>query len=400
MANANSTTPSLPFHRGDSPLDPPAVFAEWRAEGPIRRIAIANGGTAWLVTRYKEMREVLGDPRMSSDITKTGFPSPRPEEPKPSLGNFMQMDPPDHAAMRRTVTRTFMIKNVERLRPRITELTNNLLDAMEEMPRPVDLLTHFARPLPSQVICELFGVPYADRELFLSNSATIGDMRATEAEAYAARTAIAEYLIRLVEEKERHPGDDMFSDLAVNRLRTGELTKEEIGGMGALLVIGGHESTASMIGLGTIVLLQHPEQLQRFLTEPEVRPAAIEELFRYLSIVHVSLRRVATADLEIGGVTVRKGEGLIIPIHSANRDPDAFDAPDEFDISRDARHHLSFGHGIHQCIAQHVGRLELQIALPALFQRFPGLRLAVPFEEIDFREDNVVYSVNELPITW
>ncbi|MER6010840.1 cytochrome P450 [Streptomyces bluensis] len=366
----------------------------------MRRIALANGETAWLVTRYREMRAVLGDTTMSSDITKKGFPSPRPEEPKPSLGNFTQMDQPQYGAVRRTMTRTFMVKSVDRMRPRITELTNDLLDAMERGPRPVDLHAHFARPLPSLLICEVLGIPHANRDLFQANSASIGDMRLSEGEAYSARTDIAEYLIQFVEEKEHNPGDDLISDLVVNRLRTGELTKEEIAGMAALLVINGHESSASMIGLGVITLLRHPEQLRRFMTEPEVVPAAIEELLRFLSIVHVGLRRVATTDVEIGGVTVRKGDGLIIPIHVANRDPEVFDAPDQFDISREGQPHLAFGHGLHKCIAQYMAKVELQIALPALFRRFPGLRLAVPVEELSFREENVVYSVDSLPVTW
>ncbi|MEU3145735.1 cytochrome P450 [Streptomyces sp. NPDC006999] len=400
VTGSNSTAPSLPFHRDHSPLDPPSIYADWRAEGPIRSVALANGETAWLVTRYEEMRAVLGDTRMSSDITKKGFPSPRPEEPKQSLGNFTQMDPPQYGAVRRTLTRTFMVKNIERMRPRIVELTHELLDGLERRPRPADLHAHFARPLPSHLICEVLGIPHADRDLFQANSATIGDMRLSEGQAYSARTDIAEYLMQFVEEKERNPGDDMLSDLVVNRLRTGELTKEEIAGMAALLVINGHESSASMIGLSVITLLRHPDQLHRFVTEPEVVPAAIEELLRYLSIVHVGLRRVATADVEIGDVTVREGDGLILPIHVANRDPGAFDAPDELDIGRESRNHLAFGHGLHKCIAQYLARVELQIALPALFQRFPGLRLAVPLEEVSFREENVVYSVNALPVTW
>ncbi|MFF5724111.1 cytochrome P450 [[Kitasatospora] papulosa] len=400
MTGTDSMAPDLPFHRDASPLDPPTVYAGWRTEGPIRRIAQANGEPAWLVTRYDEMREVLGDPRMSSDVTRKGFPSPRPEEPRQTVGNFTQMDQPEYGKVRRTLTRTFMVKNIDRMRPRITELTHQLLDDMERRPRPVDLHEHFARPLPSYLICELLGIPHADRGLFMANASTIGDMQLDEGTAFSARTDIAEYMMQFVEEKERDPGDDLLSDLVVNRLRTGELTRREIAGMAALLVINGHESSASMIGLSAITLLRHPDQLQRFVTQPEVVPAAVDELLRFLSIVHVGLRRVATEDVKIGGVTVREGEGLILPIHVANRDPSAFDAPDELDIDRKSRHHLAFGHGLHKCIAQYLARVELQIALPALFQRFPGLRLAVPLDEVSFREENVVYSVNALPVTW
>jgi cytochrome P450 len=165
-------------------------------------------------------------------------------------------------------------------------------------------------------------------------------------------------------------------------------------------LLAGHETTANMIGLSTVALLRNPEQLHRLVTEPEVVPAAVEELLRYLTIVHLGLRRVAIEDIEIAGTTIKAGEGVIVPLQSANRDATAFDAPDRLDLGRDARRHLAFGYGIHVCLGQPLARAELQIALPALFARFPKLRIAVPFEEIAFREATAVYGVSELPVTW
>lgn len=391
---------SLPFDRGHSPLDPPAPYAQWREDEPIRRVSLANGSSHWLVSRYDDIRAILSDPRISSDRAKPGFPSAVAADPTPLPGNLVSTDPPVHDVLRRMLTKTFMIKNIERLRPAISTLTKDLLDAMERQSPPVDLVANFALPLPSQVICELFGVPYADRDVFQVNSATIVDLTKTGEEMHAARTAMSDYLIKLIEAKDRNPGDDLFSELAVTRVRTGELTKEEVGGMGALLLLAGHETTANMIGLSTVALLRQPEQLRKLVDEPAAVPAAVEELLRYLSIVHVGLRRVALDDVEIGDVTIRAGEGVIIPIQSANRDPRVFDVPDRLDVSRDARHHVAFGYGIHQCLGQPLARAELQIALPALFSRFPTLRVAVPFEEIAFRESTSVYGVRELPVTW
>jgi cytochrome P450 len=392
--------PTLPHDRGASPLDPPGDYARWREEGPIRRVALPHGPVHWLVTRYEDIRAVLAHPAVSSDITREGFPNVRAGAAHSIPGFFILMDDPDHGLLRRMLTRTFMLKNIERLRPRLEEITGRLLDELAERPQPADLVADFALPFPSLVICELFGVPYADREVFQQNSKVLVDLTSTLDEVNAARDAIMDYLLGLLEEKDRDPGDDLFSELAVKRVRTGELTPEQAAGIGTLLLVAGHETTANMIGLSTVALLREPAQLQRLLAEPESVPAAVDELLRYLTIVHNGLRRIAVEDVEIGGVTVRAGEGLVVPLQSANRDPAVFDLPDELDLGRAARNHLAFGYGIHQCLGQPLVRAELQIALPALFRRLPGLRVAVPYEEIAFRRQTGVYGVTELPVTW
>jgi cytochrome P450 len=352
------------------------------------------------VTRYDDIRAVLAHPAVSSDITREGFPNVRAGTVTRAPGSFILMDDPDHSLIRRMVTRTFMLKNVERMRPRLRQITDRLLDELAERPQPADLVANFALPFPSLVICELFGVPYADREVFQRNAKVLIDLTATLDETNAARDAIMDYLLGLLEDKDRNPGDDLFSELTVQRIRTGELTPEQAAGIGTLLLVAGHETTANMIGLSTVALLRNPDQLQRLLAEPESVPAAVDELLRYLTIVHNGLRRIALEDFEVGGVTVKAGDGLVIPLQSANRDPAVYDLPDELDLSRAARNHLAFGYGVHQCLGQPLARAELQIALPALFQRFPDLTVAVPYEEIAFRRQTGVYGITELPVTW
>jgi cytochrome P450 len=293
-----------------------------------------------------------------------------------------------------------MVRNVERMRPRIHDLVHSLLDDLAAQPQPADLVEHFALPLPSMVICELFGVPYADRAIFQRNAQTIVSMKATTAEADAAIRNISDYMVELLERKDREPAEDLFGELAVRRVRTGELSVEEAAGIGVLLLIAGHETTTNMITLSTLSLLRDPAQLRALLDAPDTVPLAIEELLRYLTIVHTGLRRIAAEDLEVGGVTIPAGAGIVLPLQSANRDPDTFADPDRLDLNRGARNHVAFGYGIHQCLGQPLARVELQVALPALFTRFPGLRVPTPVDQLPFKNDASVYGVHELPVAW
>jgi len=250
------------------------------------------------------------------------------------------------------------------------------------------------------VICELLGVPYADRAVFQQNAATLVAMDSTAQEIAAANKNVADYLADLLRRKDREPKEDLLSELAVQRVRTGELSLEKAAGLGVILLIAGHETTTNMIGLSTLALLRDPAQRQGLLDAPDSAPMAVDELLRYLTIVHAGLRRIAVEDLEVAGVTIRAGDGIVLPIQSANRDPDTFADPDHLDLARGARNHLAFGYGIHQCLGQPLARAELQIALPALFTRFPDLRVAVPVDELPFKDDASVYGVRALPVTW
>jgi len=301
------------------------------------------------------------------------------------------------------VTGPFAIKRIETMRPRVQQIVDDLIDTMLAGPKPVDLVEAFALPVPSLVICELLGVPYADHDFFQQNSKVMINRTATMAQRDAARGRLMAYLDRLVGEKIANPGDDLLSQLAVERVATGQLTRDGAAQMGVLLLIAGHETTANMIALGTLALLQNPAQLEilRGSDDPKLVAGAVEELLRYLHITHNGRRRIALADIEIAGVTIRAGDGVILPNDIGNRDPDAFTGdPDELDVHRNPRHHVAFGFGVHQCLGQPLARMELQVVYGTLYKRVPTLRLAAELAEIPFKHDGSVYGVYELPVTW
>ncbi|MFE2373308.1 cytochrome P450 [Streptomyces sp. NPDC059398] len=372
--------------------------------GPVSRVASWGGSTPWVVTSHAEQRTLLADPRLSADFSHPGFPSP--VDPAHAHAgstdmSFVVMDDPEHARLRRMVSGAFTIKRVEAMRPAVQRMTDGFIDRMLAGPRPADLVTALALPIPSLVISELLGVPYEDHEFFQVNSKTIVSSTATAEARHTAHTNLAAYLDELVAQKSTAPADDLLSQLAA-RVRAGEITGKQAAAMGVLLLLGGHETTANMITLGTLLLLEHPRQLAtiRDTDDPRVVAVAVEELLRYLSIVHLGRRRTALEDIEIAGETIRAGDGVILLSELANRDPGAFPDPHTLDISRDARHHLAFGSGTHHCVGQPLARMELQVVYPTLFRRIPSLRTAVPVEEIPFKHDAVIYGVHELPVTW
>ncbi|MFJ8001445.1 cytochrome P450 [Streptomyces sp. NPDC096310] len=396
-----SPTPAFVLARPkDAPLAPPPQFADLREKSPITRVTLREGLSPWLVTRWEDARAVLGSPAFSSDPNHPGAPNDREGRMRSPRGFFANHDDPVHATMRRTLTREFMVKRIAALRPAVARLTDELLTAMSELSGPVDLVEHFALPLPSLVICELLGVPYEDHAFFQEQSKPLVDQKATAEETWQAFANLSEYLLELVRTKRTTPGDDVLTRLA-EQVDEGVITDQDAADLGAFLLFAGHETTANMITLSTITLLQHPDQIPHLLAGPDQVAVAVDELLRYLTIVHFGLRRTAVEDVTIGGVTIRAGEGVIISINVANRDPEFFNAPDDLDLERaGARQHLAFGYGIHQCLGQPLARAELQIVLPELFRRLPDLRIAVPMEEISFKQDTAVYGVLELPVTW
>lgn len=390
------------------PFDPPPTLYALQQQGPLGKARLSDGTTHWLVTRYDEQRALLADPRISSDVTLPGFPIPATDESSEGGSgrsglSFILMDDPEHARLRRMVTARFTVKRIEALRPTVQAIVDDLIDAMLAGPKPVDLVDAFALPVPSLVICALLGVPYADHDFFQENSKTVIRRTATTEERRAAIGRLMRYLDDLVGAKLDQPTDDLLSQLAVERVRTGELTRDEAAQMGVLLLIAGHETTANMIALGTLALLEHPDQLAilREPADPEIVASAVEELLRYLHITHNGRRRVALEDIDIAGHTIRAGEGVIIANDIGNRDPDAFPGdPDELDVHRDARRHVAFGFGVHQCLGQPLARMELQVVYGTLYRRMPTLRLATDLDKIPFKHDGSVYGVYELPVTW
>jgi cytochrome P450 len=400
---AATTVPEYPMSRARGcPFDPPPALRALQEEGPLTRVRLWDGSTPWLVTRYAEQRALLADPRVSSDITRPGFPRQVPIIPGASGISFITMDNPEHARLRRMVTAPFAIRRVEALRSAVQQIVDELIDGMLAGPRPVDLVEAFALPVPSLVICRLLGVPYADHDFFQANSRILVNRGSTPEQRAAARAALDGYLDGLIDEKIANPDGHVLSEL-VTRVQAGELGRPDAVRMAMLLLVAGHETTANMIALGTLALLQHPDQLAvlREADDPKLVAGAVEELLRYLTIVHSGRRRVAREDIEIDGRTVRAGDGLILATDVANRDAAAFpDDPDRLDLHRPARHHVAFGFGVHQCLGQPLARMELQVVYGTLYRRIPGLKLAADLDQIPFKNDAFIYGVYELPVTW
>ncbi|MFF5991651.1 cytochrome P450 [Prauserella flavalba] len=388
----------LPTRR-DNPFDPPPELAD--EERPLRRLAFPDGHTGWLVTGHALARAVLADVRFSNRlelrrqvVRRTETDAIRAGRPAPP-GMFIGMDPPHDTRYRRLLTGQFTVRRMNRLRPRVEQIVGEHLDAMEQAGPPVDLVSAFALPIPSLVICELLGVPYADRERFQHDSAVLLSLGATVEAANAALASLTGYLAALVERKREEPADDLLSGL----IEGGELTGDELTGI-ALLLVAGHETTANMLGLGTFALLTHPDQADALRSGRVDEDAAVEELLRWLSVIQFGTTRTAAEDVELGGELIRAGESVAISLPAANRDPERFAAPGTLDLGTDAHGHLAFGHGVHQCLGQQLARIEMRVAYGALFRRFPTLRLAVRPEEVPVRDDMSIYGVHSLPVEW
>jgi cytochrome P450 len=398
--------PLFPF--ADVPDDPftPVPDADRRAlDGPVTKVRLPTGGWAWLVTRHAEVRQTLRHPGFSADFTRPGFPLLRPLPPQSETdreGGFIRMDGEAHIRLRRMLTAEFMIRNIRRIEPLIQQTVHEALDGLAAAGPPADLVEHFALPVPSMVICHLLGVPYQDHAFFQARSRILLDRVSTVEQVRAAARELREYLRDLVETKRAgaQRGEDLIGRLVTERIDTGELTVGELVGMSLLLLVAGHETTANMIGLSTLLLLRHPGQLAALREDPAIAPAMVEELLRYLTIVRTGLPRLATSDVEIGGQTIRAGEGVIVMLSLANRDTAVFDGAESFDLRREMNQHVAFGFGVHQCIGQPLARAELRVALVELARRFPGLSLVVPAERLPRRDTAVVYGLAELPVTW
>ncbi|MEU8682321.1 cytochrome P450 [Streptomyces sp. NPDC048611] len=393
----------LPMERDAGPFDPPRDLTRLREARPVSPLLFPDGHEGWLVTGYDAVRQLLADTRFSSrqDIGVLHVPyetpgMPAATEPSPQVpGLFVAMDPPDHTRLRRMLTGAFTVRRMKQLEQHITDIVERQLDELARLAPPVDLVREFALPVPSLVICELLGVPYADRETFQVNSARFLVKDQPLDEKLAAYGAMTTYLAELVTHKRTDPGEDILSDLA----RRDDLSIEELTGIAFLLLLAGHETTANMLALGTFALLEHPEQLDRLRADPDLLPGAVEELMRYLSVADIFFR-YATEDIELGGETIGKGSTVVVSLLAANRDPRRFDDPDALDVRRKARGHLSFGHGIHQCLGQQLARIEMRAGFEGLLRRFPTLELAVPADEVRLRTDMNIYGVHELPVTW
>jgi cytochrome P450 len=391
--------------RGADPFAPPAGLTGLNTDGGLHRITAEDGGEVWLATGHEVARALLADPRMSSDRTRSDrlMAKVPPEvrarllDEKARAGSFIGMDAPRHTRYRKLLTGQFTVRRMKALVPRVEEIVTGHLDAMVAAGPPADLVTSFALPVPSLVICELLGVAYADRELFQEHSARSLRLDAPLTEVMRALDDLRTFLYGLVAAKRAAPADDILSGLIA---ADATLSDDELVGIANLLLVAGHETTANMLALGTFALLEHPGQLAALRAEPMLVAAAVEELLRYLSIVHTGLVRTALADVPVGDRVIPAGALVEVSLPAANRDIRHYAEPDALDLRRPRGPHVAFGHGIHQCLGQQLARVEMTVGFTELLRRLPGLRLAVPAEEVPMRTDMAIYGVHSLPVTW
>ncbi|WP_435846179.1 cytochrome P450 family protein [Streptomyces diacarni] len=377
-----------PHGRGDTP---PFTCPVQRVRGG------SSGHTSYLVTGYAEARQALGDPRLSKDTAAFFADKQSSRRLHPAVARSMLAgDPPRHTRLRKLVTKAFTTGAVDALRPFIAQVTAALLD---QWPAPgrVDVIADLAMPLPVTVICELLGVPEADRPQVRRWSADLFAAGRPE-RIDAASHKIAAYMTNLIAEKRDRPGDALLDHLILVRDGAEQLSEEELVSLAVLLLVAGHETTTNFLGSALLALLQQPADLERLRRDPDLVPGALDELLRHSSPVSTATFRYTTEPLALGGVEIPAGAPVQVAIGSANRDPERFASPDRIDLGRNAGGHLAFGHGIHRCVGAPLARAEAELALRAVFARFPEIRLAVPPEQVAWRPTRLVHGPAALPV--
>jgi len=403
VTSANAL-PKFPIgRRPECPFAQPESYAELRKREPIAKVELPTGGAAWLVTRIADAQAVLSDARFSNDSNRGGYPTLQPgqapsaEERAPM---FVEMDPPEHTRYRRMLIPEFTVRRAKEMRPEIQRQAEELVEEMLAAGDSTDLVQTYSLALPSVVICGLLGVPYEDRDFFQSRVSAAVNLASSPADFEAAFGDIVGYIGKLVARRMADPTDDLIGRLVTGPLADGALDHENLSSIGALLLAGGHESTANMISLGIVHLINSPELRQLLREHPERYPDVVEELLRYHSIADVNVQRLALADVEVGGRLIKAGEGVVVSLGAANHDESVFAEPAEFDVDRGSRRHIAFGHGYHQCLGMSLARVELEIAYRTLFERIPDIRLDVPLEELPFKHNGMLFGLHALPVSW
>jgi cytochrome P450 len=379
--------------------DPREVYALLRERGQVREVVQPTGMPGWLVTSYDDARALLADPRVSKDYRRAVEllpPDAAGQFASPLRAHMLSTDPPDHTRLRKLVTKAFTSRTVEGLRPRIEQVATGLLNTMPAG-GTVDLVGAYALPLPIVVICELLGVPVADRDRFRDWTLTFVADTTPEALDEATRQ-MAAYLAALIEDKRAHPGDDLASRLVQVSDDGDQLSSRELLSMLFLLLVAGFETTVNLIGNGVLALLRHPAQLALLQSDPALLPGAVEEFLRYEGPVNIATIRFTTEPVGVGGTVIPAGQFVLISLLAANRDERQFADPDRLDITRPPGAHLAFGHGIHHCLGAPLARLEGQIAIGALLRRFPGLALAAEPGDLRWRDSTLMRGLHELPV--
>jgi pentalenic acid synthase len=406
---SDPTTTDLPVFpmRRSCPYHPPEGYERLTAQGPLARAQLFDGRVVWCVTGHAETRALLLDMRLSSDWQHDDFPVVVPRGTE-SMGKFqfplVGVDDPEHARQRRLVVRSFSARHIKALRPQIQEIADGLVDVMVERGPDADVVSAYALPLSIMVICRLLGVPYTDREFFETQASRM--LTGPEHDDVEdGRWQLMSYLAGLIAERTESPGVGLLDELIAGQADEAGQTsqkaadQQELISIVLVLLLAGLETTANMIALSVLTLLDHPDQAAELRADGSLLPNAVEELLRFLSVTD-GIMRLAKADIEIGDQVIRTGEGVFFPVAAGNRDPGIFDSPDTLNLRRPARNHLAFGHGAHQCIGQNLARAELEIGLGTLFSRLPNLALAVPVSNLEVRAPEAVQGVANLPVTW
>ncbi|WP_434391270.1 cytochrome P450 family protein [Melittangium boletus] len=403
-----SPSPS-PFQALWSPVtrqNPLPFYARLRQEAPVVRLEDPHfKHPVWVVSRYKDAVELLRDPRFTKNVDKlpeTSLHRQRRNDAMAAINQHMLMaDPPDHTRLRTLVSKAFTPRRVEALRPRVTAITERLLDTLEPQ-GSADLLDAFAFPLPVTVIAEMLGVPVEDQDKFqewtsiIVNPPVDGNMEPL----FAAGFQFMQYFQALMEKRRGEPREDLLSALVSVEEQGDRLSPQELISMLFLLLVAGHETTVNLIGNGVWALLRNPEQLERLRREPALIESAVEEMLRYRGPVETSTQRWAPQDVEFRGQVIPAGETILASLMAANHDPEQFPEPGRFDIAREPNRHIGFGFGIHFCLGAPLARLEANIAIPLLLERLPRLRLAVDESALSWREGILVHGMKQLPVAF
>ncbi len=383
-------------------LDPDPVLLDLLAHEPVAKVQLPHGEPCWMVTRYDDVRHVLGGSGFSRHAT-LGADVARTTEMLPLEDSILAMDPPNHTRIRRLVSMTFTARRVAELRPRIQEVVDGLLDAMEAKGPPADIVEDLALPLPITIITDLLGIPYEDRERFRAWADTFMTTRGFSVEELInAHIAITGYLGELIAQRRAEPTDDLLGGLVAARDEDGDrMTEGELVSLALALLVAGYETTASQLSKFVLALFGNPDQLTLLRAQPDLVPNAIEEMMRLITLSSgTGLAQIATEDVELSGVTIRAGDAILASPGAANRDPDVFADPNRLDVTREGIVHFGFGHGAHFCIGAHLARLEMQVALGSLLERFPDLRLAAPVDEVEWKDGSAVWGLEHLPVSF
>ncbi|WP_339176951.1 cytochrome P450 [Paenibacillus sp. FSL R5-0701] len=375
--------------------NPYPVYEKLRKDEPVFRIMFPHGEFGWIITRYEDAVQILKDPRFSKDMVRRYGA----ENQSIFSNNMLFSDPPDHKRLRGLVQKAFTPKLVADMRSHIQDIADELLDNLPSQEK-MNLIDDFAFPLPIIVISEILGVPLEDRDKFRIWSNTIIDASIAESAELFEQHAreFTDYLTAWFAKVRQDPGTDLISQLVIAEESGQQLTEQELLGVVSLLIIAGHETTVNLIGNGILALLEHPEQRELLINQPELIHNAIEEMLRYNGPVEFSTSRWALEDIEFHGQRIAQGDLVIVALDSANRDEQQFKDADIFDITREKSSHLAFGKGIHLCLGAPLARLEGEIAVSTLLNRFPNIQLQADVNELEWRPGMNVRGVKEIPV--